>query len=123
MYSDISNDKFSDCQEEFEQEVNGLEREYFESLETKEATLNETFGESPVIIGHHKTLSTLEETHFHTYNDTPNWPCSAYFCFKFYDLNSLILYVVYPRLPLSESNKLFTVHHIWREETIDHPPR
>ncbi|KAL9989378.1 hypothetical protein ACROYT_G003922 [Oculina patagonica] len=77
LYPDFSNDRFSDCHEEFEQETNALEREYFESLE-KTNPQKETFAESPTVIVHRKTLSTLEETHFHTYNVTPDRPCSAY---------------------------------------------
>ncbi len=78
LYSDVSDERFSDCHEEFEQEANALERDYFESLE-KATMLNESFAESPTVVGYGKTMSSLEETHFHTYNVTPDRPCSAYF--------------------------------------------
>lgn len=78
LYSEISNDEFSNCQEVFEQEANKLEREYFQSLDKNDATPNKTFGESPVILNC-KTMTTLEEAHFHSYNLMPNRPCSANF--------------------------------------------
>ena len=76
LYSDLD-DELSEADAEILNQDNNLEREYFESLDVKDATPNETFAECPALRG--KTLSPIEETHFHSYNVTPNRPCSAFF--------------------------------------------
>ena len=48
LYSDVSDDEFTDCNSEFLQEVNQLEREYFESLHIENVESNVNFADSPV---------------------------------------------------------------------------
>ena len=78
LYSEVSDDDFADCSDEFLEEVNKLERDYFEKLHVDNVEENETFAESPTI-WHKKPLSELETQNFHVYNVTPDRPCSAYF--------------------------------------------
>lgn len=78
LYSDVSDDEFTDCNTEFMQEVNQLERKYFESLHVENVESNVNFVDSPVLV-HQKVLIDFEEKHFHCHNVTPNRPCSAFF--------------------------------------------
>ena len=79
LYSDVSDDDFSEAEVKILNYNANLEHEYFESLDVKDATPNETCAEGPTLPS--KTLSSLEELHFYSYNMTPNRPCSAYFKF------------------------------------------
>ena len=78
LYSDVSEDEFADCEDDFLDDLNKLERDYFESLHVDDVELNATFSESRVYFGG-KAMSKLEEEHFHQYNVTPDRPCSAFF--------------------------------------------
>lgn len=78
LYSDVSEEEFSDCNEDFLEEVNNLEREYFESLHVKNVEANANYRDTPVIRGE-KILSAFEKENFHQYNVTPDRPCSAFF--------------------------------------------
>lgn len=77
LYSDVSDDEFSDCNFDFTPEVNQLERDYFDALHVEDVANNYTYAESPVI--GRKSLSAFEREHFHEYNVTPDRPCSAFF--------------------------------------------
>ena len=78
LYSDVSDNDFTDSNTEFMQEVNQLEREYFESLHVEDASSNATFVDSPVLL-HQKVLTEFEEQNFFVHNVTPDRPCSAFF--------------------------------------------
>ena len=79
LYSDVSDDDhFADCNTEFMQDVNQLEREYFESLHVEDAAPNAMFVDSPVLL-HRKVLTEFEEQNFFVHNVTPDRPCSAFF--------------------------------------------
>ena len=80
LYSDVSDDEFSDCHYDFEQEVNQLERDYFDSLHVENVENNRTYADSPVLVKPLlKPLSDFEREHFHEYNVTPDRPCLAFF--------------------------------------------
>ena len=78
LYSDVSDDEFSDCHYDFEQEVNQLERDYFDLLRMENVENNCTYADSPVLVKR-KPLSDFERVHFHEYNATPDRPCSPFF--------------------------------------------
>lgn len=82
LYSDVLSDVFSDCNDQFVQEVNHLEREYFDSLEKENLENNGNFVDTHFKYGSvfvDKVLSEVERKHFHRYNVTPNCRCSGYF--------------------------------------------
>ena len=60
------------------QEVNQLEREYFESLYVENVDSNVNYADSPVLLNQ-TVLTDFEEKHFHCQNVTPDRPCSAFF--------------------------------------------
>ena len=77
LYEDVSEGGFSD-DELLSQDVNYVERVYFDSLHTADAPVNDTFSTgSGTDDG--KTLTAFESQHFHQSNVTPDRPCTAYF--------------------------------------------
>ena len=82
LYSEVSSDEFDDCYDQFAQEVNQLEREYFDSLHRENLENNHNHVETHYKYGSvfiDKVLSEVERKNFHRYNVTPDRPCSAYF--------------------------------------------
>lgn len=77
LYEDVSDGGFSD-DARYDQEVNVLEREYFDSIHTAEFGVNDTYSTSKFRVDG-KTLSDFESKHFHQYNVTPNRPLTAFF--------------------------------------------
>jgi len=78
LYSDVSEEEFSDCNDDFLEEVNKLEREYFESLHVENVAANANYRDTPVIRGE-KVLTVFEKENFHQYNVTLDRPSSAFF--------------------------------------------
>lgn len=81
LYEDVSdNESFGEYRQDFLQEVNRLEREYFDSLHVGEAQTNSSIhAAAQPRVSPDKHLSDFERAHFHEYNVTPDRPCSAYF--------------------------------------------
>lgn len=77
LYEDVSEGDFVE-NEEIHQEVNRLEREYFDSCHRPDAGVNDTFATSDVGV-YGKILSEFECRHFHQDNVTPDRPCTAFF--------------------------------------------
>ena len=77
LYEDVSDGGFSD-DEMLSQDVNYLERVYFDSLHTADALVNDTFSTGTSTVDG-KTLTDFEKQHFHRYNVTPDRPCTAFF--------------------------------------------
>ena len=77
LYEGVSEGDFSD-NDDTHQDVNRLEREYFDTCHRADAGVNDTFAMSGVFIDG-KTLSEFEYKHFHEHNVTPDRPCTAFF--------------------------------------------
>ena len=77
LYEDVSEGDFSD-DKMLGQDVNYMERVYFDSLHTADAPVNDTFSTGSGTVDR-KTLTAFESQHFHHYNVTPDRPCTAYF--------------------------------------------
>lgn len=99
LYSDLDSE-FSEAEVKILNQENNLECQYFESLDVKDATPNETFAECPTLPG--KTLSSLEEMHFHSYVK-PNRPCSAYFKCDTFMAAGQVFYVLKKKKDLERS--------------------
>ena len=82
LYEDVSaDDNFEEFNEEFIDEVNKLEREYFDSLHVEKTPTNVLYGRSTQPRGgQDKLLTDFEKDNFHSENVTPERPCPAYFC-------------------------------------------
>ena len=93
LYSDVSDGEFADCNNDFIQEANQLEREYLESLQVENAELKVMFADSPVLV-HQKVLTDFEKRNFHCHNVTPARPCFAYFKTDSFMLASEIFYAL-----------------------------
>ena len=81
LYEDVSlDDNFEEFNEEFIDEVNNLEREYFNSLHVEKAPTNVSYSRSTRPRGgQDKLLTDFEKDNFHSQNVTPERTCSAYF--------------------------------------------
>ena len=81
LYEDVSaDDNFEEFNEEFIDEVNKLERKYFDSLHVEKAPTNVSYSPSTRPRGgQDKLLTDFEKDNFHSENVTPERPCSAYF--------------------------------------------
>ena len=76
--SDDSEGNPSDDDAFFDQEVNYLERMFFDSLHELDVGVNQAFPEATERTGG-KRLSDFENKHFHSNNVTPDRPCTAFF--------------------------------------------
>ena len=81
LYEDVSaDDNFEEFNEEFIDEVNKLERKYFDSLHVEKAPTNVSYSHSTRPRGgQDKLLTDFEKDNFHSENVTPERPCSSYF--------------------------------------------
>ena len=81
LYEEVSaDDNFEEFNEEFIDEVNKLERKYFDSLHVEKVPTNVSYSRSTRPRGgQDKLLTDFEKDNFHSENVTPERPCSAYF--------------------------------------------